>query len=252
MRKTVIAGNWKMNKTLNEAGQFIDDIKSSVPTADKTETIICAPYLFLPLLVEKAKGTDIKIAAQNMHFEESGAFTGEVSPVMLADIGVTHCVIGHSERRELFAETDESVNKKAHAAFAHGIIPIICVGESLEQRESGITESHIKEQVEKALSGLSDDQISRTIIAYEPIWAIGTGKTATDEEANAVCMKIRQTVSELTSEDIAKQVIIQYGGSVKPDNIGALLTQSDIDGALVGGASLEAGSFVKLLEEGAK
>ncbi|WLV23936.1 triose-phosphate isomerase [Aciduricibacillus chroicocephali] len=252
MRKTVIAGNWKMHKLLNSAGQFIDDIKSSVPSAMKTETIVCAPYLFLPLLVEKAKGTDIRIAAQNMHFEEKGAFTGEVSPGMLADIGVSHCVIGHSERREMFGETDDSVNKKTHAAFAHNILPIICVGESLEQRESGVMESHIRQQVENALSGLSDEQISKTIIAYEPIWAIGTGKTATDEEANDVCKHIRKTIAELSNQEIADQVIIQYGGSVKPDNIGDLLAKSDIDGALVGGASLEADSFVKLLEEGTK
>ena len=252
MRKTAIAGNWKMHKLLSEAKQFMKDVESEIPNADRVTTIICAPALFLPILSEMAKGTDINIAAQNMHFEESGAFTGEVSPVMLADLGVSHCIIGHSERRELFAETDESVNNKVHAAFNHGIIPIICVGETLEQREAGITETHIEKQVQKALADLSKEQIALSIIAYEPIWAIGTGKTATDEEANAMCRHIRTTITSLSDAETAEQVIIQYGGSVKPDNIEGLLSQSDIDGALVGGASLKSDSFAELLKAGAK
>lgn len=252
MRKNVIAGNWKMNKTLSEANQFVEETASKVPNNDKVDAIVCAPFPFLASLVEKAKGSSVKIGAQNMHFEDSGAFTGEVSPVMLKDIGVSHVVIGHSERRELFAETDEIVNKKTHAAFNHGLTPIVCCGETLEQREANETMNHVENQIKEALKGLSDKQIADTIIAYEPIWAIGTGKTATSEEANEVCTHIRNVIKTITSEETAEQVIIQYGGSVKPANIDELLAQSDIDGALVGGASLEADSFLQLVEAGTK
>lgn len=249
MRKTVIAGNWKMHKTVQEVEQFMKEI-SNLETTANTEAIICAPFPYVATLVAKTQGTAVKIAAQNMHFAESGAFTGEVSPVMLQDLGVSHVVIGHSERREYFNETNETVNKKVIAAFQHGLIPIICVGESLEQREANDTLTHIEEQVTIALRGLSDDQITKTIIAYEPIWAIGTGKTASSEDANKVCAHIRHVVSKLTSNDVADQVVIQYGGSVNPNNIEELLQTSDIDGALVGGASLEADSFKKLVEAG--
>ncbi|MCT2536051.1 triose-phosphate isomerase [Aquibacillus koreensis] len=252
MRKKVIAGNWKMNKVLAEAEQFIADTKNSVPANDKVESVVCAPFVYLAALVDKAAGSDVKIAAQNMHFEDDGAFTGEVSPVMLKDIGVTYVVLGHSERREYFAETDETVNKKAHAAFNHGLTPIVCVGETLEQRESNETMTLVEDQVKKALAGLSEAQVKETIIAYEPIWAIGTGKTATSEQANEVCTHIRKVVAEAVSADAAEAVRIQYGGSVKPANVDELLSQSDIDGALVGGASLEADSFLKLVEAGAK
>ncbi|HLR40916.1 MAG TPA: triose-phosphate isomerase [Virgibacillus sp.] len=252
MRKNVIAGNWKMNKTLSEANQFVEEAASKVPNNDKVDAIVCAPFPFLASLVEKAKESSVKIGAQNMHFEDSGAFTGEVSPVMLKDIGVSHVVIGHSERRELFAETDEIVNKKTHAAFNHGLTPIVCCGETLEQREANETMNHVENQIKEALKGLSDKQIADTIIAYEPIWAIGTGKTATSEEANEVCTHIRNVIKTITSEETAEQVIIQYGGSVKPANIDELLAQSDIDGALVGGASLEADSFLQLVEAGTK
>jgi len=252
MRKNVIAGNWKMNKTLSEANQFVEEAASKVPNNDKVDAIVCAPFPFLASLVEKAKGSSVKIGAQNMHFEDSGAFTGEVSPVMLKDIGVSHVVIGHSERRELFAETDEIVNEKTHAAFNHGLTPIVCCGETLEQREANETMNHVENQIKEALKGLSDKQIADTIIAYEPIWAIGTGKTATSEEANEVCTHIRNVIKTMTSEETAEQVVIQYGGSVKPANIDELLAQSDIDGALVGGASLEADSFLQLVEAGTK
>ncbi|MFC4387084.1 triose-phosphate isomerase [Gracilibacillus marinus] len=252
MRKKVIAGNWKMNKLLGEAVQFVEDTKVKVPSTEKVESVVCAPFPYLPTLVEKAKGTDLAIAAQNMHFEESGAFTGEVSPAMLKDIGVTYVVLGHSERRELFAETDETVNKKAHAAFAHQLVPIICVGETLEQRESNTTMEVVEDQVKKAIDGLSEEQVKASIIAYEPIWAIGTGKTATSEQANEVCTHIRKVVANAVSETAAEAVRIQYGGSVKPSNVDELLSQSDIDGALVGGASLEADSFLQLVEAGAK
>ncbi|MGY0693582.1 triose-phosphate isomerase [Virgibacillus sp. FSP13] len=252
MRKKVIAGNWKMNKVLSEANQFVADVAKKAPDNDRVETIVCAPFPFLHSLVEKAKGSSVKVAAQNMHFENNGAFTGEVSPVMLNDLGVTHVVLGHSERREYFAETNETVNKKTHAAFNHNLVPIVCVGETLEQREANETMNHVENQVTEAMKGLTNEQVAQTIIAYEPIWAIGTGKTATSEEANEVCTHIRNVVKGITSDEIAEKAIIQYGGSVKPANVDELLAQSDIDGALVGGASLEVESFLQLVEAGTK
>lgn len=250
MRKNVIAGNWKMNKVLSEATEFVGEVVNKAPESDQTEAIVCAPFPFLASLVEQTKNSPVKIAAQNMHYEESGAFTGEVSPGMLKDLGVTHVVLGHSERRELFAETDKSVNKKTQAAFKHGLTPIVCVGETLDQREANETMNHVGNQVKAALEGLSEEQVASTIIAYEPIWAIGTGKTATSEQANEVCTHIRNVVKDVTSEETAEKVVLQYGGSVKPANIKELLAQSDIDGALVGGASLEADSFLQLVEAG--
>ncbi|OZU88734.1 triose-phosphate isomerase [Virgibacillus indicus] len=252
MRKKVIAGNWKMNKVLSEANAFVEEVAEKAKINDSVETIVCAPYPYLASLVEKAKGSQVKISAQNMHFEENGAFTGEVSPVMLSDLGVTHVVLGHSERREYFAETDETVNKKTHAAFNHDLTPIVCVGETLEQREANETMNHVGNQVTKALEGLSNEQVAETIVAYEPIWAIGTGKTASSEDANEVCSHIRNVIKDITSDETAEKVVIQYGGSVKPANIKELLSQSDIDGALVGGASLEADSFLQLVEAGTK
>ncbi|GGA67498.1 triose-phosphate isomerase [Ornithinibacillus halotolerans] len=252
MRKKVIAGNWKMNKTIQEANEFVEAVSGKIPSNEKVEAIVCAPYPFLASLVEKTKGTNLLVSAQNMHYEDSGAFTGEVSPVMLKDLGVTHVVLGHSERREYFAETNETVNKKVHAAFKHDLTPIVCVGETLEQREANETKSFVGEQVKKAIEGLSNEQVAKTIIAYEPIWAIGTGKTASSQDANEVCAHVRQVVQEVTDEATANAVVIQYGGSVKPSNVDELLAQSDIDGALVGGASLEAESFMQLVEAGAK
>lgn len=252
MRKKVIAGNWKMNKVSSEVDQFITEAVGKVPANEKVEAIVCAPFPYLTKLVEKAKGSNVKIGAQNMHFEDDGAFTGEVSPVMLKDIGVTHAVLGHSERREIFGETDELINKKTHAAFKHDLTPIVCVGETLEQREANETMTHIENQVKKGLEGLTNDQVAKTIIAYEPIWAIGTGKTASSQDANEVCAHVRNVVKSTYSEAVAEKVIIQYGGSVKPANIEELLNESDIDGALVGGASLEAGSFVQLVKAGTK
>lgn len=249
MRNNVIAGNWKMHKTTEEVTAFISDVKE-LTTNETTEAIICAPFVYLPLLVSEAKGSNIKIAAQNMHWEEKGAYTGEVSPAMLRDIGVSHVVIGHSERREYFNETNDTVQKKVQAAFSHGLSPIICVGETLEQREANETLTHIEEQVTIALQDLASEQIEKTIIAYEPIWAIGTGKTASSADANEVCSHIRHVVEKLTSKTVADNVVIQYGGSVKPGNIDELLQTTDIDGALVGGASLEAESFKQLVEAG--
>lgn len=250
MRKPIIAGNWKMHKTLPEAKSFLEEIKNAVPTNDKVESVVCAPALFLSSLVELAKNTDVKIGAQNMHFEDKGAFTGEISPAALADLGVQYVIIGHSERREMFNETDESVNQKVLAAFKHHLIPIVCCGETLEQRESGVTNEFVASQVQKALNGLSAEQAKQVVIAYEPIWAIGTGKSSTAQDANKVCAHIRSVVSEQFSQDVAEAIRIQYGGSVKPENIKEYMSETDIDGALVGGASLEPASFLQLLEGG--
>ena len=250
MRKPIIAGNWKMHKTVSEAKSFIEEVKGLVPESDEMESVICAPALFLQTLVEETEGYNLKIGAQNMHFEEKGAFTGEISPVALADLGVNYVILGHSERREMFNETDEGVNKKTHAAFKHNLVPIVCCGETLEQRENGETNDFVGGQIEKALDGLSEDQVKQTVIAYEPIWAIGTGKSSTAEDANEVCAHIRKVVADKFSQEAADAVRIQYGGSVKPENIGEYMGQPDIDGALVGGASLEPQSFLQLLEAG--
>ncbi|MDQ0233398.1 triose-phosphate isomerase [Metabacillus malikii] len=248
MRKPIIAGNWKMNKVASEAKSFVEEVKGLVPNAANVDSVVCAPALFLESLVQQVQGSDLKIGAQNMHFEENGAFTGEISPVALKDLDVSYVILGHSERREMFAETDETVNKKTLAAFKHGLTPIVCCGETLEEREAGKTNDLVGDQVKKALQGLSDDQVKQTVIAYEPIWAIGTGKSSSAQDANEVCSHIRQVVAEQFSTDVAEAVRIQYGGSVKPENIKEYMAQSDIDGALVGGASLEAQSFLQLLE----
>lgn len=250
MRKPIIAGNWKMNKTLSEATAFLEEVSNLIPKQDVIDTVVCAPALFLNQLVQAAKGTDVKIGAQNMHFEESGAFTGEISPIALADLGVSYVILGHSERREMFNETDEAVNKKAHAAFAHQLTPIVCCGETLEQREAGETNDFVGSQIEKGLAGLSDDQLKQAVIAYEPIWAIGTGKSSSAQDANEVCAHIRSVVADKFSNDAAAAIRIQYGGSVKPENIKEYMAQPDIDGALVGGASLKSDSFLQLLEAG--
>lgn len=239
-----------MYKTASEAKQFIEEVNGLVPDSDKMDAVICAPALFLPQLVISAEGSALQIGAQTMSEEDEGAFTGEISPVQLTDIGVKYVIIGHSERRQYFNETDESANKKVKAAFNHGLIPILCVGETLEQRENGETASVVEAQVEKGIAGLTEEQISRLVIAYEPIWAIGTGKTATAEDANEVCGIVRKKVAALYNEKAADELRVQYGGSVKPANIVELMDMEHIDGALVGGASLETESFVKLLEAG--
>jgi len=248
MRKPIIAGNWKMHKVLSEATSFVEEVKGQVPSADKVDSVVCAPALFLERLVNSATGSNVKIGAQNMHFEESGAFTGEISPVALSDLGVNYVIIGHSERREMFAETDETVNQKTIAAFKHGLTPIVCCGETLEQREAGQTNQLVEGQIQKALAGLTDEQVKQTVIAYEPIWAIGTGKSSSAEDANEVCAHIRSVVANQFGSDVAEAIRIQYGGSVKPANIAEYMSQPDIDGALVGGASLEPQSFLQLLE----
>ncbi|MGG3925299.1 triose-phosphate isomerase [Metabacillus fastidiosus] len=250
MRKPIIAGNWKMHKVLSEARSFVEEVKSLVPSSENADSVVCAPAVFLDQLVQITKDTNLKIGAQNMHFEESGAFTGEVSPVALADLGVSYVVLGHSERREMFAETDETVNKKTLAAFKHGLIPIVCCGETLEEREAGKTNELVEAQIKQAFAGLIEEQAKQAVIAYEPIWAIGTGKSSSAEDANEVCAYIRQTIAEQFSTDVANAIRIQYGGSVKPGNIKEYMAQPDIDGALVGGASLEAQSFLQLVEAG--
>ena len=246
MRKKVIAGNWKMNMLPNEAMAYIEEFAPLVKNSD-AEVILCVPYTDLFYALLNAQGTNIKIGAQNMHFEEKGAYTGEVSGKMLKSIGVEYVIIGHSERREYFAETDETVNKKIKAAFANELKPIVCVGEKLEQREAGETEKIITTQTELALAGLTNEQVENTIIAYEPIWAIGTGKTATAEDANESIKSIRNKIAEIYGKETAEKVIIQYGGSVKSSNAKELFTTSDIDGGLVGGASLKPEEFSKIV-----
>ncbi|RNA67500.1 triose-phosphate isomerase [Alteribacter keqinensis] len=252
MRKPIIAGNWKMNKTKREAQDFVQEVKGLIPSKETVDAVVCSPSLFLDALVKEAEGSDLKIGAQNMHFEESGAFTGETSPVALSDLGVTYVVLGHSERRELFGETDEIVNQKVHAAFSHDLTPIVCVGESLEEKEADKTAQVVTDQVQKGLQGLTEEQVKKTVIAYEPIWAIGTGKTASADDANETCAVIREVVKSSFSEAASEAIRIQYGGSVKPANIEELLGKSDIDGALVGGASLDPQSFLQLVEAGNK
>ena len=246
MRRKVIAGNWKMNMLPNEA---IDYIEAFAPMVKDTnnEVILCVPYTDLFYCLMNAQGTNIKIGAQNMHFAENGAYTGEVSPKMLKAIGVEYVIIGHSERRQYYNETDETVNKKVKAAYEVGLKPIVCVGESLEEREAGKTEDIITNQTRLALEGLTADQVKATIVAYEPIWAIGTGKTATSEDANNSIKAIRAEIKRIYGEDVAEEVIIQYRGSVKSSNAKELFTTSDIDGGLVGGASLKPDEFSKIV-----
>ncbi len=246
MRRKVVAGNWKMNMLPNEAMSFIRQIESEVNNS-KAEVILCVPYtdLFYSLLT--AQDTKIKIGAQNMHWEEKGAYTGEISGQMLKCIGVEYVIIGHSERRQYFAETDETVNKKGKAALLNGLKPIVCVGETLEQREQGKQKEIITNQTHLALEGLNEEQLKSVMIAYEPIWAIGTGKTATSEDANNAIKSIRNQIEKDYGKNVAENIIILYGGSVKPENSKELFSMSDIDGGLVGGASLKAEEFIKIL-----
>lgn len=237
MRKTFIAGNWKMNKTSAEALAFAEQF-AAMERPDDVDCAIAAPFTQLAALKRAFEGSGIRLAAQNMHFETQGAYTGEISPAMLADLGVDYCIIGHSERRAYFGETDETVNKKVHAAFASGIVPICCVGESLSIREEGRASEHVVAQVRAALHGMDAERIAAMVIAYEPIWAIGTGRTATTAQAGEMCSLIRETVAGLAGKDASDRITIQYGGSVNPDNATALMRTRDIDGALVGGASL--------------
>lgn len=250
MRKPIIAGNWKMFKNITETEEFVIGLKEKIQDISDVEIVICPPFTSLAKALELTKGTNVKVGAQNMFWEEKGAYTGEVAPGMLKALGCHYVIIGHSERREYFGETDITVNKKLKAAFANGIIPVLCVGEKLSEREENITKDIIKEQVKQGLYGISPNQLEELIIAYEPVWAIGTGKTASKEDAQEVIGFIRETISELYNKNTAEKVRIQYGGSVKPDNIKELMAQQDIDGALVGGASLEVESFTALVRYG--
>ena len=248
MRKKVIAGNWKMNMLPNETINFIEGLSQKIKNV-KNEIILCVPYTDLFYALLTAQNTNIKIGAQNMHWKEKGAYTGEISGQMLKSIGVEYVIIGHSERRQYFAETDETVNLKVKSALENNLKPIICVGETLEQREHGETEKIIESQIKLALKDLTKEQIRAIIIAYEPVWAIGTGKTATPEEANNVIKYIRKQIKELYNEEIAENIIIQYGGSVKASNAEELFNMSDIDGALVGGASLNCKQFSEIVNK---
>ncbi len=246
MRIPIIAGNWKMYKTIPEARELVTGIKEKLKATGQVEVVVCPPFTALAPVAEVLKGSGIGLGAQDLFWEEEGAYTGEVSPVMLRDLGCQYVIIGHSERRQYFGETDETVNKKVKAALAHGLRPIICVGESLAQREAGETETLVATQVEKALAGVEATEIPQIVIAYEPIWAIGTGRSSTGEDANQVIGLIRKTIARLYRQELADQVRIQYGGSVKPENIKEFMTQPEIDGALVGGASLKVDSFLAI------
>lgn len=248
MRKNIIAGNWKMNKNLSEAIQLVSELKSELLDKQlKTEVIVAPPFIALEAVNSLIKDSPIKLAAQNMHDNDSGAFTGEISADMLKSVGCEYVILGHSERRNIFGETDEFINSKVKQAFSSGLLPILCCGESLEEREKGVTLNVVENQIRKALDGLSSEQIEKTIIAYEPVWAIGTGKTATPEQAQEVHSAIRKLILEITNDNVANNVTIQYGGSVKPSNARELLSQPDIDGALVGGACLKADSFKDII-----
>lgn len=247
MRTPIIAGNWKMNKNPQETQEFLEGIKGKLPDASVVESVIAAPAIDLNTLVQFSKDEQLKTAAENCYFEDEGAFTGETSPKALSEMGVNYVVIGHSERRQYFKETDEDINKKAKAIFKNNMKPIICCGETLEQREAGETNEWVAGQVTNALKDLSAEQVANTVIAYEPIWAIGTGKTASSDQVQEVCHVIRETVAKLYDQTVADKVRIQYGGSVKPANIAELMSKEDIDGGLVGGASLDPESFLQLV-----
>lgn len=242
MRRSIIAGNWKMNNTIEEAVSLVKELKDKVATA-KCDVVICPTFLSLPAVVKECEGTNIMVGAQNMHFEDKGAYTGEVSPKMLKELGVKFVIIGHSERRQYFNETDETVNKKLRAAFNHKITPILCVGETLEERDLGITEEVLGSQIKQDLINISEEEVKNMVVAYEPIWAIGTGKTATAEDANDTIGYIRSVIEKLYGKEVAEAVRIQYGGSVKPSTIKEQMAMEHIDGGLIGGASLKAEDF---------
>ena len=247
MRRPIIAGNWKMNNTIAAGTQLIKDLAPLVADVTDVDIVACPTSTALAAVTAAAKGTKIHVGAQNVHWEKSGAYTGEISTEMLNEIGVEYCVLGHSERRDYFGETDEGVNKRAHAAFAAGITPIICCGESLEIREAGTYLDFVAGQIKAALEGFKADEVAKLVIAYEPIWAIGTGKTATFEQAEEVCGYIRKTVAEKFNQSAADAIRIQYGGSVKPATIKGLMEKPNVDGALVGGASLKAVDFSQIV-----
>ena len=246
-RTPIIAGNWKLHMNPEQTTEFVDAVKDKLPDPSKVESLICAPAVDLDALRKAAKGSNLHIGAENCYFEDEGAYTGETSPKVLKEMGMDYVIIGHSERRGYFHETDEDINKKAKAIFANGLKPIICCGESLETREANEQEDWVVAQIKAALDGLTAEQVSSLVIAYEPIWAIGTGKTASSDQAEEMCKTIRETVKDLYNEETAENVRIQYGGSVKPANVKELMSKPDIDGGLVGGASLKPESFLELV-----
>ena len=246
MRKPIIAGNWKMNMTPSQAKELVTDLIPLVKDA-ACEVVVCPPYVDIALVAELVKGTNIQVGAQNIHWAEKGAFTGEISAAMLKEAGAAYAIIGHSERRQYFGETDATVNSRTKAALAAGIVPIICVGESLEQRENGETDAVVSGQVKADLADIPGEAVAGLVIAYEPIWAIGTGKTATDEQANETIGLIRETIASLYGQAVADQVRIQYGGSMNPKNVKGLMAQAQIDGGLIGGASLKAPDFAQVV-----
>ena len=247
MRKPIIAGNWKMNKLTSEAVELAREIKNRVGTIADREVVLCPPFTVLSSVKEVIEHSSIKLGAQNMHWEVFGAYTGEVSPIMLKDIGCNYVILGHSERRQYFGETNETVNKKTRIAFSTGLVPIVCVGETLREREKGGTLRVIEEQVKTGLSGLTKEEGKGLVVAYEPVWAIGTGKTATPDQAEEVQRFIRKLLGQMFGEENAQAIRILYGGSINPDNISALMSCENVDGGLVGGASLNVESFVKII-----
>ncbi|MEW6556644.1 MAG: triose-phosphate isomerase [Elusimicrobiota bacterium] len=246
-RIPLVAGNWKMNKTVGEAVELVTQLKQKLSDVKNREMLVCPPFVAIVIVREIVKNSNIKLGAQNMYFEKSGAFTGEISPVMLKDVGCEYVIIGHSERRQYFGETDDSVNKKMKVAFENGLIPIVCIGETLQQREQNETFSVVERQVKTGLTGLTGEQANRLVIAYEPVWAIGTGKTATPQQAEEIHAFIRKLYCEMYGKDSGEAVRILYGGSIKPDNFAEIMKQPNIDGGLVGGASLKADDFIKLV-----
>ncbi len=250
MRKKIIAGNWKMNKTVGEAVDLAEAIKREIGDLRDVDVVLCPPFTALKAVSDVVSGSHIDLGAQNMHWEKSGAFTGEVSPAMLRDLYCHFVILGHSERRQYFGETDETVNRKAKAALASNLTPIVCVGETLQERESGRMAEVVTKQVKGSLAGLTAKELAQTVIAYEPVWAIGTGKTATAAQAQEVHALIRSVLAELSDAQTAQAVRIQYGGSMKGSNAKELLSQPDIDGGLIGGAALEARSFVEIVRAG--
>ncbi len=252
MRKAIIAGNWKLNKTSREAMTLVEELKREVLDVEGVDIVVCPPFTALGDVSEVVLDTNIALGAQNVYWQDSGAFTGEVSAPMLKDLGVRYVIVGHSERRQYFGETNETVNKRLRAALSHGLTPIVCVGENLAEREANRTFDVIKDHCGGSLANLTTDEMKKIVLAYEPVWAIGTGKTATPEQAQEVHTYIRQLLGKLFDSEVAQSIRIQYGGSVTPENIVALIAKSDIDGALVGGASLKAPSFAAIVKSARK
>ncbi len=248
MRRPIIAGNWKMHNTSSQGIALVQELAKLTADAKDVDIVVCPTFTTLAAVATALKDTNIHLGAQNMHFEKKGAFTGEITAEMLKDVCCEYVIIGHSERRQYFAETDTTVNKKTKAALEANLVPIVCVGESLEEREAGTTETVVGAQVRAGLEGLTNEQAATVVVAYEPIWAIGTGRTASADDANAVCAFVRRTLADMFGQETADKIRVQYGGSVKADNIAELMSKSDIDGALVGGASLDAVGFSKIVK----